>query len=62
MNKPETKTYQIDKYFCDICDKEVIQDGKDINLIYENNDRKMIFQFHNTCLVKFLKNNLKQNP
>jgi len=53
------KTYTqhaIEEYFCEVCNKKIIQNGKDISLIPDPNKKvDYIFHFHTSCLVEHLK-------
>ena len=49
-------------YTCDICGERVIQDGKDICLVYsEDRLAEPVLHFHSSCLIKYFKKKLKNN-
>ena len=56
MKKKIIKQIEGEKYFCDICDKELIQDGKDIELVKSMNEKAndYAFHLHRSCLIEYL--------
>ena len=66
MNKRTTITSTIDHYFCEACDKPIVQDGKDIILIYEPRELQKkfepLFHFHSSCLIAHLRKTWIPNP
>lgn len=56
MKKKIIKQIESERYLCDICDLEIIQDGKDIELVrsMNENDKEYAFHLHRSCLIKHL--------
>ena len=61
MNKPEIKEIKIDRFYCESCGERIIQDGKDVQFIYDDNG-KILYHFHRTCLIKHLSKTFISNP
>ncbi len=51
------------EYICESCNKKVLQNGEDISLIQNpENKADYLFHFHTTCLVEHLKKTFIPNP
>lgn len=55
MEKKVIEQFESTIYLCDICNKHVIQDGKDISLLKTHGAKNYAYHMHTSCLIDHLK-------